>query len=125
MFRAPSELCGLTIHTLAGMIAVPAHGVVETHPDHTALHQELRGRGFRELHAVDRTGKTSVAAVQMFQPDRLALIGADDGFLSAMHRRADAVPGETRRENFDGPQPAATHCNSLKEFRRRYFGDQP
>ena len=113
----------MTIHTVAGMIRVPDHGVIEVHPDHTELHAELRGRGFRQLHGVDAFGKASTAAVAMFRPDRLTVIGADEGFLRAMHRRADTALAEKRIENFDGPQPAPTYW-SAAEFRKRFFGQE-
>lgn len=125
VFRAPAELCGMTIHTVAGMIAVPNHGVVETHPDHAELHQELRGRGFRELHGVDRCGKSAVGdPVRMFRPDALRVIGSDDGFLAALYRRADVVPGEQRTEHCDGPGPAPQYCATAADFRRQYFGNK-
>jgi len=121
--RAPNQLRNMTIHTVAGMIRVPDHGVIEVHPDHTELHAELRGRGFRQLHGVDAFGKASTAAVAMFRPDRLTVIGADEGFLRAMHRRADTALAEKRIENFDGPQPAPTYW-SAAEFRKRFFGQE-
>ena len=42
----------MTIHTVAGIIRVPDHGVIEVHPDHTELHAELRGRGFGKIRIV-------------------------------------------------------------------------
>jgi hypothetical protein len=60
-WRAPSELRGGTIHTAAGMMQVPGHGVVHTRAtdDHEdkcdcagcAVNKELRGRGFRRMQA--------------------------------------------------------------------------
>ena len=76
MFRAPRELCGLTIHTCAGMIAVPAHGVVATHPDHSELHAELAGRGFARLHSINKFGKCADGSdpAAALARDRLQLI---------------------------------------------------
>jgi len=121
-FRAPAELRGLTIHTVAGMILVPDHGVIEVHPDHTELHAELRGRGFRQLHGVDAVGKASTAAVAMFRPSALKIIGENDDFLRALGRRADTVPSEKRQVVWDGPGPRAVYATSGAEFRKIYFG---
>src|SRR5215472_10729674 len=49
VFRAPPELIGFTIHTSHGVIDVPSSGIVRTNPEHTALHKELIGRGFRRM----------------------------------------------------------------------------
>jgi hypothetical protein len=34
------------------------------------------------------------------------------------------MPSETRDENFDGPQPAATFAGSLAAFRKKYYGEE-
>jgi hypothetical protein len=85
----------------------------------------LRSRHFVELVQTDRFGKSAtVDLVQMFRPSRLPLIGENDDFFRAMHRRADQAPAELRLENLDGPGPAPTHCRSAAEFRRSYFGER-
>jgi hypothetical protein len=77
-FRAPPELAGLVLHTVAGAIAVPDHGVIEVAAHHLELHSELRGRGFRQLHSIDRYGKSATGdLVQMFERSRLQPIGGD------------------------------------------------
>jgi hypothetical protein len=128
VFRAPPELRDLTIVTVNGTIHVPAHGVVETNPDHTELHAELRGRGFKQLHSVDRFGKSANGAdlAQMFARDALQPIGSSDLFKGPAARAlaAAAVPSEMRHENFDGPGPAATFAGSLAAFRKKYFGEE-
>lgn len=124
LFRAPSELAGMSIHTCRGQIQVPPHGVVHTNAAHEDLHRELKGRGFRELHAIDAVGKNSTAAVHMFRHDRLPLIGENDDFFRALHRRADVTPAEQRFEQLDGPGPAPTYCRSASEFRQSYFGER-
>jgi hypothetical protein len=58
-WRAPMELRGSTIHTSAGALQVPSHGVVQTRStdDHDdkcdcvgcGMHKELKGRGFRRM----------------------------------------------------------------------------
>jgi hypothetical protein len=125
IFRAPQDLVGLTIHTVAGAIHVPASGIVETAAHHTDLHRELIGRGFEKLYSIDRYGKSATSAdlAQMFAPAALQPIGGN--LLKALANRAEnasATPSETRQENFDGPQPAATYARSCAAFRARYFG---
>lgn len=122
-FRAPQDLTGLTIHTVAGMIRVPASGIVEAAAHHVALHSELVGRGFRQLYGVDRFARCATGdPVQMFARAALQPIGGD--LLRGLGDRAEkasAVPFETRQENFDGPQPAALYASSCAAFRARYF----
>jgi hypothetical protein len=99
IFRAPRDLVGLVLHTIAGAISVPDHGIVEAAAHHTELHAELLGRDFRQLHGVDRFGKSATGdPVQMFVRGRLQPIGGD--LLKSLGNRAEkasAVPTETRQ----------------------------
>jgi len=125
LFRAPAALAGMSIHTCRGQIMIPPHGVIHTNAAHEDLHRELRGRGFREMKALDRFGKavdgSDLAA--MFRRDRLQLIGQNDDFFRGLHRRGSQVPSEQRIVQYDGPGPRPTYSTSAAEFRRRFFGE--
>ena len=128
LFRAPAELTDMSIITCRGVMQIPPHGVVHTNADHEDLHRELRGRGFREIKALDRTGKAldGTDVTHLFDRSFLRPIGAPGGdLLQALANRATKAaigPLERRLEPDGGPGPALTYCRSLEEFHRRYLG---
>jgi hypothetical protein len=127
LFRAPAGLTDMSIVTCRGVMQIPPHGVVHTNAAHEDLHAELRGRRFKEMKALDRTGKTSDCSdiSYLFSRDLLRPIGGADGDvmrgLSARAAKAATAPLE-RRIEADNRGPALDHCRSLEEFHRRYFG---
>ena len=147
-WRAPKELAGMRIHTSAGFIDVPPHGVVNTsapvgHDEDRCdcvsctLHKELRGRGFKEMRArksagevaldqireVHRLGKARQIAVGIVSKQR-ADAGDDVG--NWLHNRAAkaGIPSEERLPQYDGPGPSPQYASSAAEFRRQYYGEQ-
>ena len=128
LFRAPAELAGMSIVSCRGVIQIPQHGVVHTNASHEDLHRELRGRGFKEMRAIDRAGKTSDGSdiTHLFSRDLLRPIGGPGAdLLQALANRAVKAatgPLERRTESDGGPGPTLTYCRSLQEFHKRYFG---
>ena len=148
VYRAPENLRGLTLHTVAGMLEIPGHGIVsiaarpDGHDDKCecakcSMHRDLRGRGFREQHArksasavalegirdVHRLGRARAIAVAAVGKARGVDAGDDVG--AWLHDRAAkaGVPSETRRPQYDGPGPAPQYATSAADFRRQYYGD--
>jgi hypothetical protein len=75
-FRSPEAFCDMTISTACGPVTVGRNGVVATHESQTALHAELRARGFTRMTAVNAygtpTGKAAGAdPVSAFRPSAL------------------------------------------------------
>ena len=56
VFRAPGELHGLSVYTCRGQIIIPDHGIIHINAAHEDLATELKGRNFREMRQIDRTG---------------------------------------------------------------------
>jgi|HubBroStandDraft_6_1064221.scaffolds.fasta_scaffold478786_1 hypothetical protein len=105
LFRAPAELVGMSIHTCRSQVEIPPHGVVHTNAEHEDLHAELRGRGFREMKALDRTGKAVDGSdvTHLFDRSLLRRIGGADGDvmqgLAARAAKAATAPLERRVDN--------------------------
>jgi hypothetical protein len=81
LFRAPPELTDMSIVTCRGVMRIPPSAVVHTNAAHEDLHRELRGRGFKEMAAIDRAGKTSdgTDVTHLFSRDLLRPIGGPGG----------------------------------------------
>ena len=102
LFRARVELAGMSIVSCRGVIHISQHGVVHTYVSHEDLHLELRGRGFKEMRAIDLAFKTSdVSYIKLlFSRDLLRPIGCPVAYLlEALANRAvkaSTVPLELR-----------------------------
>jgi hypothetical protein len=107
---------------------IPASGVVEIHPGHSAVIEEIKARGFRQLRPIDKFGKTLDGSDPSlaFRRDRLRVIGDGDLLrgLSDRATKAAVLPSESRVEAPDGPAGRPTYATSAKAFRRAFFGEE-
>lgn len=119
-WRAPMELRGSTIHTSAGMMQVPSHGIVHTRStdDHDqrcncaacGVNKELAGRGFRRQ-------QSKKSASEIVEDDIRAILkaGAAKGQLMDHTRHVDktgSLAAEVTRRT--GDVDAWLHARAMK-----------
>jgi hypothetical protein len=133
-WRAPAELRGMTIHTAAGAMQVPSHGVVQTRLCQAsggecgnclacAVHKELRGRGFSRMQSVKRASEIvgdEIRAVLASGTARGRAMDAarnlDKTGALAAEAGADVTRWLSKRNEMNFPQPEVTRWTPREEF---------